>query len=303
MREKLVNFLIKMFKLEEKDKYKSFGYFEGILSSIFNFSIFLIKYILSISLNSISLKTDAFHTLSDILTSILVIFGFYFSSKRPDKKHPFGHGRVEKIIAIFMSILLIYVSYEFFLSSWNRFKNPVKIEVSFSIISILFLTILMKEFLTFVSFELGKRINSSSLKLDAWHHRSDSVATLLIIVGFFTFKLRLYYFDGIFGMIVSGLIAYIGFSILFESGSFLIGEEPSSDLIEKIKKISYKFDFVEDVHHIHIHDYGNQIEITFHIRLRGEKTLNEVHEKISIIEKEIEKEIKNSNVTIHAEPI
>lgn len=303
MREKIINFIIRIFKLEKLDKFRSFGIFEGVLSSIFNLVIFLIKYLLSIKINSVSLRADAFHTLSDILTSIMVIIGFYLSSKKPDKKHPFGHGRIEKIISIFMSILLIFVGYEFLVSSWNRFKNPVKIDFNFLIIIILFLTILIKEFLTFVSIELGKRINSSSLKADAWHHRSDSIATLFIILGFITFKYGLYYLDGIFGIGVSILIIYTGISLLLESSSFLIGEEPSENLVNKIKEISYRFDFVEDVHHIHIHDYGNQIEITFHIRIKGEKSLSEVHEKISMVEKAIESEIKNSNVTIHAEPI
>lgn len=104
-------------------------------------------------------------------------------------------------------------------------------------------------------------------------------------------------------MAVSALIAYTGFSIIFESSSFLIGEEPSADLVKKINDIAYNFDFVDDVHHIHIHDYGNQIEITFHIRLKGEQTLNEVHDKITRIEKAIEKEIKGANVTIHSEPL
>jgi cation diffusion facilitator family transporter len=233
----------------------------------------------------------------------MVIIGFYLASKKPDKRHPFGHGRIEKIISILMSILLIYVGFEFFINSYKRFKNPIKIDVNLFIITLLLITILIKEFLTFVSFELSKKINSSSLKADAWHHRSDAIATFFIILGFITFKYGLYFLDGVFGMGVSALIIYTGISIMFESSSFLIGEEPSENLINKIKEISYKFDFVEDVHHIHIHDYGNQIEITFHVKLKGDKTLNEVHEKISLIEKEVEKEIKNSNVTIHAEPI
>lgn len=77
----------------------------------------------NISLNSIFLKVDAFHTLSYILTSIIIILGFYLSNKKADKKHAFGHGRVEKIFSVIMAIILIYVGYEFFISSLNRFKN------------------------------------------------------------------------------------------------------------------------------------------------------------------------------------
>ncbi|MGB9844025.1 cation diffusion facilitator family transporter [Thermodesulfovibrio yellowstonii] len=303
MKEKIIDSIIKIFKLEKGDKNRNFGFFEGIISTIFNFFIFLIKYLFSNTLNSISLKADAFHTLSDILTSIIVIIGFYFASKKADKKHPFGHGRIEKIFSILMAIILIYVGYEFFISSLDRFKNPVNIDINYIAILILFITILIKEFLTLISLELGKRINSLALKTDAWHHRSDSIATLLIIVGFFTFKFGLYFLDGVFGMAVSVLIAYTGFSIILQSSSFLIGEEPSADLVKKINDIAYNFDYVEDVHHIHIHDYGNQIEITFHIRLKGDQTLNEVHDKITRIEEAIENEIKGANVTIHSEPL
>lgn len=303
MREKIVNFLIKRFNLNKGNINRNFGFFEGITSTILNFFIFLIKYFLSISLNSISLKADAFHTLSDILTSSIIILGFYLSTKKADKRHPFGHGRVEKIFSVLMAIILIYVGYEFFISSLNRFKNPVVINVNYFAIFILTFTILIKEFLTLIAFEFGKKINSLSLKTDAWHHRSDSIATLLIILGFFSFKFGLFYLDGIFGMVVSILIVYTGISIVFESSSFLIGEEPSQDMINKINEIAYSFDFVKDVHHIHIHNYGNQLEITFHIRLKGEESLNEVHNKISKIEKAIEKEIKGANVTIHSEPL
>ncbi|MGB9750516.1 MAG: cation diffusion facilitator family transporter [Caldisericia bacterium] len=303
MKEKIIDSIIKIFKLEKGDKNRNFGFFEGIISTIFNFFIFLIKYLFSNTLNSISLKADAFHTLSDILTSIIVIIGFYFASKKADKKHPFGHGRIEKIFSILMAIILIYVGYEFFIFSLDRFKNPVNIDINYIAILILFITILIKEFLTLISLELGKRINSLALKTDAWHHRSDSIATLLIIVGFFTFKFGLYFLDGVFGMAVSVLIAYTGFSIILQSSSFLIGEEPSADLVKKINDIAYNFDYVEDVHHIHIHDYGNQIEITFHIRLKGDQTLNEVHDKITRIEEAIENEIKGANVTIHSEPL
>jgi len=303
MRKKIADFIVKTFNLEKGDINRNFGFFEGILSCILNFLIFLIKYSFSISLNSVALKADAFHTLSDILTSIIVIIGFYFSSIKPDKKHPFGHGRIEKIASMLMAIMLVYVGYQFLISSYNRFKNPVPIDFNLIIILILFITILMKEFLTLISLELGKRINSLSLKADAWHHRSDSIATLLIVVGFFTFKFGLYSLDGILGMAVSVLIAYTGISIIFQSGSFLIGEEPSQDLVKKINDIAYSFDFIKDIHHMHIHDYGNQIEITFHVRLKGDQTLNNVHEKITEIEKAIEKKIKGANVTIHSEPI
>ncbi len=302
MGSKITEILISLFHLDKGDKKKNYGYFAGIISIVVNVLLFVVKLIFGIFLKSISLTADAFHSLSDVVTSFIVILGFKISAKPPDIKHPFGHGRAERIFSIVIACILIIVGIEFFINGFNRFRNPIPIESNWLIVIVLFITVLIKEFLSHVSFDLGKKINSSTLKADAWHHRTDSISTVLVIIGFILYRFGFYYIDGILGMVISVLVAYTGISIIKESGSFLMGEAPSLSLLEKIKKTALCCDSVSDVHHVHMHDYGGKIEITLHIRLNKETRLNEAHERASQVEKAVKENIRGVEVTVHIEP-
>jgi cation diffusion facilitator family transporter len=302
MGKRITEKLISLFHLDQGDRAKNYGYFEGILSIIVNIILFVIKFVFGTLLNSVALIADSFHTLSDVFTSLLVVIGFKISAKPPDSKHPFGHGRAERIFAMIIAFILIGVGIEFFISSFNRFKNPVPIKANLLIIILLLLSVLAKEFLTNVAYNLGAKINSSSLKADAWHHRSDSIATALVVVGFIAFRFGVFRLDGILGMAISILIAYTGLSIILEASSFLLGEAPNPSIIEKIKEIVHNQDGVEDAHDIYVHDYGKKMIITVHIRLKNDTHLDDAHKKASEFEKAIKDCIHGSEVTVHIEP-
>ncbi len=302
IRIKIIEKLISLFKLDKGDKIKNYGYFEGILSIVVNIILFFIKFIFGTLLNSIALIVDSYHTLSDVLTSVLVVVGFTISAKPPDEKHPFGHGQVERVFAIVIAAILVIVSIEFFINSYKRFVNPIHIEANLLVILLLIFSVFCKEFLTAVSYVLGVKINSASLKADAWHHRSDSIATALVVVGFIAFRFGLFHLDGILGMGISVLIAYTGISIIRETTSILMGEAPSSSFVKKIEGIALRCDGVRNVHHIHVHDYGGNVEITVHIRLKGDTHLDDAHEKASEVEKMIKKQMGRVEVTVHIEP-
>ena len=302
IRNKITDKLISLFNLDKGDKIKNYGYFEGILSIVVNIILFLMKFIFGTVLNSIALIADSYHTLSDVLTSVLVVVGFKISAKPPDEKHPFGHGRVERVFAIAIAAILIIVGIEFFANSYKRLINPISIKADLLIILLLIFSVFVKEFLTAVSYILGIRINSASLKADAWHHRSDAIATAIVVAGFIAFRFGLFRLDGILGMGISVLIAYTGYSIIREASSMLMGEAPPSALVKKIEEIALCCDGVTNVHHIHVHDYGGIIEITVHIRLKRDTHLDDAHEKASGVEKALRENIQRAEVTVHVEP-
>ena len=230
MFEQITDKLISLFRLDKGNRVKNYGYFEGILSIVVNIALFLFKFIFGTMLNSVSLIADSFHSLSDIFTSGIVVFGFRIASKPPDKKHPFGHGRAERITAIVIACLLIVVGFEFFMNGFARFRAPVPIKGDLSVIAMLVIFIVIKEFLYGISLTLGKRIRSPSLKADAWHHRTDSISTLLVVGAFVSFRFGFYSLDGILGMLVALIIVYTGISMIVESGNFLIGQAPPQSL-------------------------------------------------------------------------
>lgn len=303
MLEKTTDKLAALFRLEKGNRVKNYGYFEGIASIAVNILLFLFKFLVGLVLNSISLVADSLHSLSDVATSAIIVFGFKVSSKPADSQHPFGHGRVERILAILVACLLIVVGIEFFRSGFTRFRNPVPIKPDVVIIILLGLSVFIKEFLYWLSLNLGKRIDSTALKADAWHHRTDAIATALVLVGFVAFRFGWYSLDGILGMAVAAIIIYTGVMIIREAGSALIGEAPSTSLVDKIKATAGDLDGVDDVHHIHVHDYGGQLEVTIHVRLHGDTHLEDAHDKASEVEQAIKKCIPGTEVTVHLEPM
>lgn len=294
-----------MFKLgcERGDRRKNYGYFAGGLSILINLAIFIVKFLFGLAVNSIALIADAIHSLSDIATSLIVIIGFGISTKPPDQRHPFGHGRVERVVSIVIACLLIVVGVEFFISGIGRLQNPVIVEFQWLIIIVLFITILAKVVLSMITFNIGKTIDSSALKADAWHHTTDAISTVLVIIGFILYRYGLYYVDGIVALIIALFIAYTGLSIIIESGSILVGEAPSQKFIDHIKELALSCGGVTDVHHIHVHDYSGATEITVHIRLRADMHLDAAHAKATEVEECIKGQIKGVEVTVHAEPV
>lgn len=284
-------------------QYKTFmGYLEGTLSIVINTLLFGLKYWIGIKTFSIAIIADAWHTFSDSLTSLVVVIGFKISSKPADNKHPFGHGRAELISSIIIGTLLGIIGFSFLTASIQRFANQQSASFQSLAIIIFIISTIVKEGLAQFSIRVGKKISSRSLIADGWHHRSDAIASFLIIIGIFLGE-YFWWVDSIMGIMVSLLIFYATYSILKGSISTLIGEEPSEALVSEVNEIVTR-NFSRDVklHHLHFHTYGDNKELTFHIRLPADMRLEEAHQIATRLEKKI-KEEKDVDTTIHIEPI
>jgi len=278
------------------------GYLEGIISIILNTLLFVLKYWVGIETFSIAIIADAWHTLSDSLTSVVVIIGFKVSSKPADKKHPFGHGRAEIISSVIIGTLLAVVGINFLVTSIQKFINHQSASYGNLAIIVFVVSVIVKEGLAQFSIRAGKRINSQSLIADGWHHRSDALVSLMILVGIFIGE-YFWWVDSIMGIVVSLVIFHTTYSILKVSVSTLIGEEPSEDFKAEIRKIvANTVSGDVKLHHLHSHKYGDNRELTFHIRLPADMRLEDAHRITEELEKKI-KNKKNIETTIHIEPI
>lgn len=278
------------------------GYVEGILSFLLNVVLFGVKYWVGLQSGSVAILADAWHTLSDSLTSVIVILGFKFSTKPPDKKHPFGHSRAEIISSIIIGTLLAIVAFNFLMESIHRFRNHQAASYSTFAIIIFFISAVLKEGLAQFSFWSGHKIDSKALRADGWHHRSDAIASVLILLGIFLGK-DYWWIDSVMGGIVSLLLFYATYDILWESISSLIGEEPKEEVKTAIR-ILIKDTLARDIylHHLHLHEYGMHKELTFHIRLPSEMQLQEAHRIADQIEDVIRDKMQ-IETTIHVEPL
>lgn len=277
------------------------AYIEGWLSIIINTLLFGLKLWAGIVSKSVALVADAWHTLSDSISSIIVLIGVKWSEKPADEEHPFGHGRAELIAGIIIGVLLGVIAFHFLFDAIHNLIDKNKVAFGTFAIVVTVISIILKEAIAQYAFWGAKKINSVMLKADAWHHRSDAISSVVILIGIF---LHSYYWwiDGVMGILVSIFIGYTAFSISKESMSSLLGKRVSPEIIRKVKELARE-ECKKDLrlHHFHAHQYGDHIEISFHIILPDTILLKEAHSIVERIKTRIYHDM-NIQSTIQIEP-
>ena len=284
------------------DQHSKLGYREGLVSVILNLLLFVLKYYAGIASASLALIADAWHTLSDSLTSLVVILGIKLSSKKPDKEHPFGHGRWEQISALIIAILLALVGVEFMKDAIAKLRGHEAADFGWLAYLATVASIVLKEGLARYAFYIARKTGNAAVKADGWHHRSDALSSLMDLAGLFLSP-YFWWIDSVLGMLISFMLFYAAYGIIREAVNKILGEEPSEEVIGKVEQIvKAEMGNVAYPHHYHIHHYGDHIEFTFHIKVPGEETVEEAHRKATLIEMQIKTELK-IDATIHIEPL
>jgi cation diffusion facilitator family transporter len=245
---------------------------------------------------------DAWHTLSDSISSIIVLVATLISNKPPDKEHPFGHGRAELIAAIIIGVILGLIGFEFAKDSISRLINHESVVFGKFAIWVTVISVVVKEGLAQYAFWTFRKTGNVTLKADGWHHRSDAISSLIILIGIFAGS-YFWWIDAVLGLVVSMLIFYAAYEIISEGTDPLLGEKPESKLMDDLKAIAKEACGIDThVHHVHVHRYGEHVELTMHIKLPKDTTLEEAHDIADVIEIEVSKKL-NIEATIHMEPI
>ncbi|MEM0282091.1 MAG: cation diffusion facilitator family transporter [Desulfurococcaceae archaeon] len=276
------------------------AYIEGIVSVVVNTILFFFKYYVGLIYNSIAVIADAFHTLSDSLTSIILILGYVVTRKPPDHEHPFGHGRAEFIGGLIIGVLLAMVGYDFTTRSIDKLINKLTLTFSYVLIVVLVVSTLIKLLLSLWAYNLGEKAGSQPIKADAWHHVSDTLATGILAIAIFLGR-NFWWIDGVLGLVVSGIIFLTSAKIIYDASSELLGKAPAKSELEALEKvIREEFPEVKRLHHVHFHRYGDHVEVTFHVELPGNISLKEAHEIATRIENTVRRKLKYE-ATIHVE--
>jgi len=273
----------------------------GWISIIGNIVLFVLKYVAGVMSGSIALIADAWHTLTDSLSSVILIIGIHVSRKPPDEEHPFGHGRAEWISSMLIGIFMVIVGFGFIQESIGRLKNHQEFDYGLMAWIATIISILVKEGMAQLSFRGARITGLMSLKADGWHHRTDSLSSILILIGLI-FAEKLWWIDGVLGIAVSFFIFVAAYGILKENISHMIGRKPDNKTIEEIYKI-IRENCQKDVniHDIRIHHYGQYKEMTAHIKLPGHLSLDLAHTIANQIEEMILRDL-DIHATIHTEP-
>jgi cation diffusion facilitator family transporter len=281
---------------------ESYGVLEGWVSILVNLLVFVVKLVPGILIGSISLIADAIHSLGDVLSSIVVIWGFKAAARPSDPEHPFGHGRIENVATLVIGILLFVAAWEFGQNSVLRLMHPKAVHASYGLLAVLAATLVLKEWLSRFARDLGQRIDSSVLEGDFWHHRSDVFATGVVIVALFAGRFGMEWVDGVAGLVVAGFIAYAAYQLTRGALDPLIGEAPSPQLLKEIRETALAVAEVDEVHDMIVHFYGGLVVSSLHIEISSDIDLTRAHDVAEAVESALTRRFGGWAV-VHVDPV
>ena len=277
------------------------GIRQGIVSIITNTILFAIKFWAGVVSGSVALIADAWHTLSDSLSSIIAIVGIKLARRKPTAAHPFGYGRWEQIAAMIIGFMLAVVAYEFLMGAIGRLQNQTAAQFGTLAIVVTVGSILAKEGLAQYAFWVYRKTGLLTQKADAWHHRSDAISSVVVLIGIL-FASNFWWIDGALGMAVALMLFGVSYDIIKSSIIKLLGEKIHPELEAEIEAYIRQNFGDYHTHHYHIHPYGDHRELTFHLRINGNETVEKSHQLATQIELAL-KEKFHLESTIHIEPI
>ncbi len=253
--------------------------------------------------NSSAMIADGVHTLSDVLTTFVVLLGLRISSKEADKEHPYGHEKYESVFAKVLSMLLlltgIFIGYEaikILISGETRTPKLIALIAAF-------LSIIVKEGMYWYTIKIARKIKSISMEADAWHHRSDAFSSIGTFVGVLGAQLGFTALDPIAGIIVSIFVVKVGVDLYIKSVKELVDEAASEEIIEMIRAKSKFIDGVKGIKSLKTRVFGNRIYVDIEIFVDSNISVRSGHDIAEKVHDKLEAEISDiKHCMVHIEP-
>ncbi len=304
----MISLLSKIF-IKEANQYDNpkvrrfYGVFCSTLGIILNMVLFGIKIFAGVITGSVAIMADAFNNLSDACSSVVTLAGFKFASRKPDKEHPFGHGRYEYISGLIVAILIIIMGFELARSSLEKIFYPEPIVTGTTATVILILSIVIKLYMAMYNYRIGKKINSAAMLATGMDSLSDVAATTVVLFAMGFMEVTGINVDGYCGMLVALFILWAGYQAAKETVSPLLGGRPDEKFIKQIRDVVISHDKIVGIHDMIVHDYGpGRVMISLHAEVPGDEDIFQLHEIIDHIEMELEEKLQ-CDCVIHMDPI
>ena len=275
-----------------------------IISILLNIGLTVIKVIAGILGNSTAIIADGLHSASDIITSVGVLIGNKISRKPRDDEHQYGHEKAEGLISFTLATVLIGISFKIGYDGFKELINVNNILVPNALpLIVALISIAVKEYQYQITIRVAKRINSSSLKADAWHHRSDALSSIAAFIGIGGAMLGLKILDPIASIIVAIVVVKVGIDILKSACNELMDSSISKQDISTIKSLVDSDEKIYGIKDFKSRKYGSVAYIDMSIFIDKSKTLEEAHEIADNLENTIISGLSYiKEINIHTEP-
>lgn len=282
---------------------RAYGVLTGAVGIVLNILLFIGKYLAGFFSGSVSVMADAFNNLSDAGSSFITMLGFHLAGKEPDPQHPFGHGRIEYVSGLAVSVLIVLMGFELLQTSFDKILHPEEMEVSLITILILVGSIAVKVYMSFYNRSYGKKLDSSAMKATATDSLSDCISTAVVLLSMFVYQFLHINLDGWSGLVVAVFILIAGISSARDTLSPLLGEAPDEEFVMEIEKMVMEHPDVVGVHDMIVHNYGpGRMMISLHAEVPGNMDVYKLHDSVDLIEYQIKQRFQCEAV-IHMDPI
>ncbi len=281
----------------------AYGILCGVAGIVLNFLLFGFKLLAGILSGSIAITADAVNNLSDAGSSLVTLMGFKLASQKPDSDHPFGHGRMEYISGLVVSMVILLMGFELGKSSVEKILHPEEVVFRPVIVLILSASILAKLYMASYNRVIGKRIGSAAMLATATDSLSDCLATaaalISTVVGYYC-DLSI---DGWCGVVVACFILWAGVNAARETIDPLLGQPPTQEFVDEVERLVLSHDGITGIHDLIVHDYGpGRRYISLHAEVGADGDMCALHDVIDTAERELTEKM-GCLATIHMDPL
>lgn len=300
----LINLLIQNKEDVKNPKVRQqYGMICGLVGIVLNILLFVGKFLAGAISHSISITADAFNNLSDAGSSCVTLVGFKMAGAKPDVGHPFGHGRIEYIAGLIVSGAILLMAVELVRTSIDKVLHPQPVEFKALTAVVLLVSILVKVYMAYYNYRIGKKLGSAAMRATATDSLSDTCATTVVLVSAIIGEAFHIQIDGYCGILVGLFIFYAGVSAAKETLDPLLGQAPEETLVCQIEEIVLSHEEICGIHDLLVHDYGpGRLMISLHAEVPAEGDILELHDVIDNTEVELRRKL-NCDAVIHMDPV
>lgn len=284
----------------KRQRYGKVASFTGIVT---NLLLFLMKITVGFLFGSIAIVADAVNNLSDSSSSLITLIGFKMSSKPADEQHPYGHARSEYISGFIVSIVILFLGFQLFMTSFQKIWNPDPVQFSYLSVGVLGASILLKLWQGRFYKTVAKRIDSAALTATATDSMNDVITTSAVLLSLLVAKFTGWEIDAYMGVLVAGFIIYSGIRSIIETLNPLLGAAPDQALVRGIGEKIKSYGGVLGFHDLVVHNYGpDRCFASVHVEVPNTDDIMDSHDLIDNIERDFEADL-NIHLVIHLDPV